>query len=82
MDRNKAAFKLNNFGPVYYLNMDEQPERKIYMEAQFKYWQKENYTRISAYDGREDDLSDIINCLLYTSPSPRDATLSRMPSSA
>ena len=23
-----------------------------------------------------------INCLLYTSPSPRDATLSRMPSSA
>ena len=25
---------------------------------------------------------DIITCLLYTSPSPRDATLSRMPSSA
>ena len=25
---------------------------------------------------------DIYNCLLYTSPSPRDATLSRMPSSA
>ena len=24
----------------------------------------------------------IFNCLLYTSPSPRDATLSRMPSSA
>ena len=28
----------------------------------------------------KDELS--INCLLYTSPSPRDATLSRMPSSA
>ena len=26
--------------------------------------------------------SDAIACLLYTSPSPRDATLSRMPSSA
>ena len=26
--------------------------------------------------------SDFITCLLYTSPSPRDATLSRMPSSA
>ena len=26
--------------------------------------------------------SDVISCLLYTSPSPRDATLSRMPSSA
>ena len=25
---------------------------------------------------------EIKNCLLYTSPSPRDATLSRMPSSA
>ena len=25
---------------------------------------------------------DYLDCLLYTSPSPRDATLSRMPSSA
>ena len=31
-------------------------------------------------DGAPDVASDI--CLLYTSPSPRDATLSRMPSSA
>ena len=30
----------------------------------------------------EEDLTDEISCLLYTSPSPRDATLSRMPSSA
>ena len=30
-----------------------------------------------------DKLADLLkNCLLYTSPSPRDATLSRMPSSA
>ena len=27
-------------------------------------------------------IAGIFNCLLYTSPSPRDATLSRMPSSA
>ena len=26
--------------------------------------------------------TDTVTCLLYTSPSPRDATLSRMPSSA
>ena len=26
--------------------------------------------------------NDLLHCLLYTSPSPRDATLSRMPSSA
>ena len=60
MDKNKAAFKLKNMAPIYYLNLDGQPERKIYMEAQFKYWEIENYTRISAYDGRDDDLSDII----------------------
>jgi len=60
MDKNKSAYKLNNFGPVYYLNLDGQPERKEYMESQFKYWEINDYTRISAYDGREDDLSDII----------------------
>ena len=27
-------------------------------------------------------ISESLGCLLYTSPSPRDATLSRMPSSA
>lgn len=60
MDKNKSAYKLKNIAPIYYLNLDGQPERKEYMENQFKYWQIENYTRISAYDGREDDLSEII----------------------
>ena len=31
---------------------------------------------------RPEDVHGFIVCLLYTSPSPRDATLSRMPSSA
>ena len=31
---------------------------------------------------KEIGVSVVIACLLYTSPSPRDATLSRMPSSA
>ena len=35
------------------------------------------------FKGRHKGLKGLINlCLLYTSPSPRDATLSRMPSSA
>ena len=45
--------------------------------------------RILAADNFDDEvaafdrqLRDIHFCLLYTSPSPRDATLSRMPSSA
>ena len=59
-DKNKSAYKLKNFGPLYYLNLDGQPERRQYMEDQFKYWEIKDYTRISAYDGRDDDLSDII----------------------
>ena len=32
--------------------------------------------------GDHDDLVDSMTCLLYTSPSPRDRTRARMPSSA
>jgi hypothetical protein len=61
MDKNKAAFKLKGIPPIYYLNLDEEPERMMYMEAQLKYWEIENYTRISAYDGRDGrDLGDIL----------------------
>jgi hypothetical protein len=61
MDKNKSAYKLKNLGPIYYINLDGEPDRKAYMEYQFNYWGIENYTRISAYDGRDDDLSDIIS---------------------
>lgn len=60
MDKNKSTYKLKNLPPIYYINLDGQPERKEYIENQFKYWEIENYERISAYDGRDDDLSDII----------------------
>jgi hypothetical protein len=59
-DKNRSVFKLKGIGPIYYVNMDDQPERREYMESQFRYWEIENYERISAYDGREDDLSDIL----------------------
>ena len=36
----------------------------------------------SSLAGQVEDLVRRESCLLYTSPSPRDATLSRMPSSA
>ena len=35
-----------------------------------------------SFPKRAADDADGTTCLLYTSPSPRDATLSRMPSSA
>ena len=63
MDKNKSAYKLKGFGPLYVINLDDQPERWAWMEDQLKYWQIEDYTRISAYDGRPDvgsDLSEII----------------------
>ena len=61
MEKNKSAHKLKGLPPVYYLNLDEQPERKEYMENQFEYWGIENYTRVSAYDGRDGrDLGDIL----------------------
>ena len=37
---------------------------------------------IHATNWLKEKLDGAISCLLYTSPSPRDATLSRMPSSA
>ena len=39
--------------------------------------------KASSFDDERSEMAAIISdCLLYTSPSPRDATLSRMPSSA
>jgi len=60
MDKNKSTHKLKGMGPIYYINLDGQPERRQYMEDMFAHWEIENYERISAYDGRDDDLSDII----------------------
>ena len=43
-----------------------------------QYWQEKVWGPL----GAQDDATWTKDCLLYTSPSPRDATLSRMPSSA
>ena len=57
MDKNKSVFKLNNLPHLYWLNLDSDTHRREYMEGQFEYWQIENHTRISGYDGRDDDVS-------------------------
>ena len=38
--------------------------------------------RIGELESQKADIDDTLNCLLYTSPSPRDMRRSRMPSSA
>ena len=42
----------------------------------------EGDSHVEWFEGNYQDYEKDKNCLLYTSPSPRDATLSRMPSSA
>jgi GR25 family glycosyltransferase involved in LPS biosynthesis len=61
MDKNKSSFKLKGIPEIYYINLDDKEDRRNYMESQFEYWDIANYKRISAYDGREDDLSEIIS---------------------
>ena len=51
-------------------------EEKRNYEKQERFMRRMFVSRFGAYN------CDILPCLLYTSPSPRDATLSRMPSSA
>ena len=34
-DKNKSIFKLKDFGPVYCINLDGEPNRWEYMENQF-----------------------------------------------
>ena len=60
LDKNKSAQKLKGIPHIYWINLDDKTDRAEYMKEQFSYWEVENHTRISAYDGREDDLSDII----------------------
>ena len=49
----------------------------------FTYWMLRQHLSVFEHDELVRNLHALLNpCLLYTSPSPRDATLSRMPSSA
>ena len=54
-------------------------QKQAPLEAQLKQAQTELQR---ASDTHRKKIESLENCLLYTSPSPRDATLSRMPSSA
>ena len=61
--------------------MNKKRYQEEYEEGSNLLWPSEEEDKITRKFYR--DLSHLSkNCLLYTSPSPRDATLSRMPSSA
>lgn len=51
------SHKLNGFGPIYYLNLDKDIEKKQYLENHLKENNIVDYTRISSFDGKDEDLS-------------------------
>ena len=57
---------------------------KLFEDAEIDYrWRSDpELARLDAAIPLTMSFERYLNCLLYTSPSPRDATLSRMPSSA
>ena len=66
------------------LVLAEISEKKVYKAIILKSEVLENYVRnlIAAEDISQIIIGNGTTCLLYTSPSPRDRTRSRMPSSA
>ena len=57
-------------------------EKDIEKLKDYKYGFTTDIENIKAPKGLNEDVIKFISCLLYTSPSPRDRTRSRMPSSA
>ena len=62
---------------MYDLRLD----RKL-TKSMFAKWDKETKDWVVNAIASLVVVDQVVDCLLYTSPSPRDATLSRMPSSA
>ena len=73
----------NRFLPDKAIDLMDEAASRIRMEVESKPEEIEQLDRrIIQLKIEESALAKESDCLLYTSPSPRDATLSRMPSSA
>jgi len=53
--------KLDNFGPVYLINLKDHKHRLKNAEQEFAKYNVSNYTIIDAVDGRNNDLSNIVS---------------------
>ena len=62
--------------------IDEIKSSTITVESDFVSSQSSLNSQISSLESQASDLNQSTDCLLYTSPSPRDTNPSRMPSSA
>ena len=81
--------ELDQLDPVTFITESLGHERgkltiDCYGEAWTAYWGSMGCDFVEAFirDASVDYLTNKLTCLLYTSPSPRDRTRSRMPSSA
>ena len=75
----KNSPRLCDIDIIDYSGMNIRIKNKLHLPHQRLH--KRNFVLIPLFD-IEKNWVHPTNCLLYTSPSPRDATLSRMPSSA
>ena len=79
----KHAIQLIENGTAYYaFDTPEELDAKRDVIPNFKYDCKTREQMRNSLTLSTSEIESLMNCLLYTSPSPRDATLSRMPSSA
>ena len=86
--KNKFTFDLLNPFKAVNMTYNNQREGDCNIAAQVNYTPELTATIIEQYQAGTDaadiaaSIDKSIRCLLYTSPSPRDRTRSRMPSSA
>ena len=69
-------------GTVEYVTIDGKKVPVVKCEAEIVLRNKKTNQEYNSDKEAEDDIANPDTCLLYTSPSPRDLSTSRMPSSA
>ena len=76
----KRLFFLKNLERTFSLDLTQLIEKRDQLKTHFQ--QNDQGSDISRIQAQIENLQSNLNCLLYTSPSPRDTIRSRMPSSA
>ena len=81
VEMGKTEITMNK--PVYLGQAILDLSKTLMYEFHYDYMKQKYESKVSlCYMDTDSFVYEIETCLLYTSPSPRDATLSRMPSSA
>ena len=57
--------KLEGLPKIYYINLDDRPDRREYMEDQFRWWEITDYERVNASRFRKEEWSDWCDMVHY-----------------